>query len=97
MTRKRFKKILMGRYNLSRNTAEKLSQEQNREIVEIGHEVYINKHYHILQERLKPFMTELKAEDINKWGLAPVGELLLKSIRQTMAEIIEENKKENLS
>jgi len=97
MTRKRFKKILMGRYNLSRNTAEKLSQEQNREIVEIGHEVYINGHYHILQERLKPFMTELKAEDVNKWGLAPVGEFLIRSIRQKEAEIIEENKKENLS
>lgn len=71
MTRKRFKKILMGRYKLPRNTAEKLSQEQNREIVEIGYEVYINKHYHILQERLKLFMTELKAEDVNKWALAP--------------------------
>jgi len=97
MTRKRFKKILMGRYNLSRNTAEILSQEQNREIVEIGHEVYINKHYHILQERLKPFMTELKAEDINKWALAPVGEFLIRSIRQKEAEIIEEEKRRELS
>ena len=87
MTRKRFKKILMGRYNLSRNTAEKLSQEQNREIVEIGNTVHINGHYHIVKEQLKPFITELKAEDVNKWGLAPVGEFLIRSIRQ----------KENLS
>lgn len=97
MTRKRFKKILMGRYNLSRNTAEKLSQEQNREIVEIGSEVYINGHYHILQERLKPFMTELKAEDVNKWELAPVGEFLIRSIRQKEAEIIEKEKRRGLS
>jgi len=97
MTRKRFKKILMGRYNLSRNIAEKLSQEQNREIVEIGYGVHINGHYNIIKEQLKPYTTELKAEDLNKWGLAPVGEFLIKSIRQKEAEIIEENKKENLS
>lgn len=97
MTRKRFKKILMGRYKLSRNQAEIFSQEQNRTIEETEYGVHINGYYHIIKEQLKPFMTELKAEDVNKWGLAPVGEFLIRSIRQKEAEIIEEEKRKELS
>ena len=57
MTKKRFKKILMGRYKLSRNTAEKLSQEQNRTIEETEYGFHINGYYHIIKEPLKLYTT----------------------------------------
>lgn len=68
MTRKRFKKILMGRYKLSRNQAEILSQEQNRTIEETEYGVCINGYYHIIEKPLKLYATELKAEEVNKWA-----------------------------
>lgn len=50
MTKKRFKKLLMGEYGYQRNRAEKLSQEQPRSIEKKNSGTVINGHVFVLDK-----------------------------------------------
>lgn len=53
MTKKRFKKLLMGQYKFSRNRAEVLSHECPRTIEKTSTGILINGHIHIFRKPLK--------------------------------------------
>lgn len=57
LTKKRFKKLLMGQYKMSRNEAEGLSNEYPRSIVRKDSKTIINGHVLIFDEPLTLFGT----------------------------------------